>query len=100
MFFLCAGMKNFGGLINEFIMNVSIAKNGAAAEVEWVDSNSIIGGKLKVTFSEPKADYTYDYDKTHLEKYETISDLPFQEAQAQFVGDSGIFHRAFGFIKI
>ena len=31
--------------------------------------------------------YTYQYSKSNLAEYKTLSDLPFYEAQAQFVGD-------------
>lgn len=31
--------------------------------------------------------YVYQYEKNNLSKYKTLSDLPFLESQAQFVGD-------------
>ena len=75
------------GLISEFSLNEQMANKGSIIGYE---AHSLHDGGM---YTKPVYDgktvenYTYQYDKFNLSKYETLSDFPFYEAQAQFVGD-------------
>ena len=78
----------FPHLIKEYFLNEDIEKNGLFLGYDYVESNNFVGFSInKVYDGNPVINYVYGYDIKNLSKYNTLSDLPFYEAQAQLVGD-------------
>ena len=75
-------------LAKEYFLNEQMAKKGSIKgyETHYFQGNG--GMYLKPIYDGNTVDnYTYQYSQFNLSKYKTLSDLPFYEAQAQFVGD-------------
>ena len=77
----------FPELILEYCLNKDKAEYGSIIGIETCyDFNG--SSYIKYVYdSKPVDNYTYQYESWNLSKYNTLSDLPFLESQAQFVGD-------------
>lgn len=77
----------FPKLIQEYALNNQMAENGSIIGTEkcYRPDGSYY---YKYIYDGKTIDnYTYQYSNSNLSEYKTLSDLPFYEAQAQFVGD-------------
>ena len=80
--------KAFVKLVGEFFLDEQMAKKGRLIgyETHYLQGN---GGMYTTPVYDGNtvSRYVYQYEKFNLTKYKTLSDLPFYESQAQFVGD-------------
>ncbi len=80
--------KAFVKLVGEFFLDEQMAKKGRLIgyETHYFQGN---GGMYTTPVYDGNtvSRYVYQYEKFNLTKYKTLSDLPFYESQAQFVGD-------------
>lgn len=80
--------KAFVKLVGEFFLDEQMAKKGRLIgyETHYLQDN---GGMYTTPVYDGNtvSRYVYQYEKFNLTKYKTLSDLPFYESQAQFVGD-------------
>ena len=77
----------FPKLIQEYALNNQMAENGSIIGTEkcYRPDGSYY---YKYIYDGKTIDnYTYQYSNSNLSEYKTLSDLPFYEAQAHFVGD-------------
>ncbi len=81
--------KIFSKLVDEFVLNERVGKFGLKPDIKFYDTNSIMGGSFSITPVGPIKGFTYIYNEYTLSDLMTLSDLPYYEAQAQFVGDFG-----------
>ena len=80
---------SFVSLIKELLLNKQMENVGKKIGVKLVENtgNSNMSYKLVDIYDgKTLINYTYQYDES-LESYNSLRDLPFYEAQAQFVGD-------------
>jgi hypothetical protein len=74
-------------LIKEFFLNEQKEHKGSIKEYETISFHDGSMYTKPIYDGIPIESFTYQYSPFNLSKYKTLNDLPFYEAQAQFVGD-------------